>query len=54
MEKKIFKDQANGYNKKQVENYIQKLIKGYEIVYREYLDLVEKYSSLANSEMTRN
>jgi len=43
MAKTFFKNQQNGYDKKQVDNYIKKLIKAYQAAYKEYLDLAEKY-----------
>ena len=54
MGKKLFKEQANGYDKNQVENYIRKLIKTYEIVYREYLNVIDTYHTPSKFEMTSN
>ena len=43
----FFKEQPKGYDKKQVDTYISKLIKAYQAVYNEYLDASDKYRMLA-------
>jgi len=44
LNRKFFKEQENGYEKKQVDRYIDKLLKAYETVYRKYLEETEKNS----------
>jgi len=46
MPKKLFKEQPNGYDKKQVDRYIRKLMKSYEITYKNYLEAFEKNHTL--------
>jgi len=41
-----FKEQKNGYNKLQVDNYIQKIAEAYQTAYDEYTAISEKYDSL--------
>ena len=46
MEKIFFAEQTNGYDKKQVDNYIQKLTEAYQKAYNEYFDTYNKYNVL--------
>ena len=46
MKNKIFKEQQNGYDRKQVDNYIKKLKIAYETVCREYLNAVDENQKL--------
>ena len=46
MEKIFFADQTNGYDKSQVDNYIRKLAEAYQKVYREHLEICDKYNGL--------
>lgn len=46
MEKTLFKEQVNGYDKEQVDNYIRKITEAYQANYNEYLALCEKYNGL--------
>ncbi|MCL1858848.1 MAG: hypothetical protein FWF92_06405 [Oscillospiraceae bacterium] len=46
MKKTFFKEQPNGYDKEQVDNYIRKLMKSYEIAYSNYLETFKKYYTL--------
>jgi len=43
MKETYFKEQTNGYDKTQVDNYIRKLQKAYQTVYAEYLELYDGY-----------
>jgi len=52
MQRKFFREQDRGYDKKQVENYIADLIKTYQRAYNEYLDISDKYAVI--SELRRN
>ena len=42
----LFTEQKNGYDKAQVDNYIQMLTKSYQKVYKEYLDISGKHNEL--------
>jgi len=42
----LFANQKNGYDKEQVDSYINKLTEAYQKVYDEYLATSEKYSAL--------
>ena len=42
----FFSEQQNGYDKTQVDNYIQKVTEAYQAAYKEYLDTCEKYNNL--------
>ena len=46
MEKTLFREQPNGYDKKQVDNYICKITGAYQKAYNEYLATYEKYNRL--------
>ena len=46
MSRKYFKNQQNGYDKNQVDNYISNLMKIYQKAYHEYLDIVDKHNAL--------
>jgi len=46
MAKAFFKENRNGYDKEQVDNYINKLIREYQKIYRYYLDAHDKYCKL--------
>lgn len=48
MGNKFFKEQPNGYDKKQVDKYIRKLMKAYQTIYKVYLDEFDKYRELLN------
>ena len=48
MAKKYFREQKNGYDKEQVDNYIRKLIETFERTYKEYLDTYDKYCILSS------
>ena len=43
-----FSDESNGYNKEQVNNYIDNLSKAYEIMYGEHQSLIKKYNELSD------
>jgi len=53
MVKSYFKEQKNGYDKEQVDNYIRKLIRAYQKVYGEYLDIYEKQNAFPNLEKSK-
>jgi len=42
----FFTEQKNGYDKAQVDNYIQMLTKSYQKAYQEYVDICAKYNEL--------
>jgi len=42
----LFTEQKNGYDKMQVDNYVQMLTKSYQKAYAEYLDISGKYNDL--------
>jgi cell division septum initiation protein DivIVA len=42
----FFAEQKNGYDKTQVDNYIQMLTKSYQKAYKEYTDISGKYNEL--------
>ncbi|MCL1858847.1 MAG: DivIVA domain-containing protein [Oscillospiraceae bacterium] len=46
MERIFFKEQPNGYDKEQVDNYIRKITEAYQTAYDEYLAACEKYNNL--------
>ena len=50
MAKSFFREQKNGYDKEQVENYIHKLMKAYQKAYADYLDTYDKYRALADGD----
>ena len=45
----LFNEQKNGYDKGQVDNYIQMITKSYQNAYAEYLDINGKYNELVQS-----
>jgi len=48
MTRLYFKEQDKGYNKQQVDNYIDALIKTYQRAYADYLELFDKYTVLSD------
>jgi len=46
MERTLFRDQVNGYDKDQVDNYIRKITEAYQTAYSEYLATCDKYNNL--------
>jgi len=41
-----FKEKKNGYDRVQVDQYIRKLKEAYEKVYKDYLEIYDKYCDL--------
>ena len=41
-----FKEKKNGYDRAQVDKYIRKLKEAYENVYKDYLEIYDKYCDL--------
>jgi len=50
MGKVFFREQPNGYDKERVDNYIRKLMKAYQTVYSNYLEISEKQYGLKKTE----
>jgi len=46
IDRPFFKEQLTGYDKNQVDNYIQKIADAYQTAYNEYLATCEKYNAL--------
>jgi len=42
----FFNEQRNGYDKNQVDNYINRLTDAYQMAYKEYLAVCDKYNDL--------
>jgi len=42
----FFREQRNGYDKNQVDNYIQRITEAYQTAYKEYLAVCDKYNNL--------
>ncbi|MCL2160012.1 MAG: DivIVA domain-containing protein [Oscillospiraceae bacterium] len=54
MAKTFFKEKENGYDKEQVDRYIDRLIKTYQSTYAAYLDVSERYHLLEKAEKNKN